>query len=175
MLYTVEETAIQLNVSKQSIYVKLKFKEYKDKILMKQGKTMITEELFKLIQDNLKVKNNVNAESQKVIEEPEDAHDIVLDEDLVNMNKELIKTLIEQLKIKDIQIDGKDNQIHELHKLLENSQVLLKEKPKQSILELEEHFQDLDTKLEEVKENMIRRKEQQDHPKSFLGRMFNKK
>ena len=169
MLYTVEKAAIELNVSKQSVYVKLKMKDYKDKVIKKAGKTYIDDELFKLIKDNLKVKSNMNTEPQA---EAEKAQDTILDDDLVNMNKDLIKTLIEQLKTKDQQIDEKDNQIHDLHRLIENNQILLKEKPKQDILLLEEHFTDLDAKLEEVKENMIQRKEQQQ--KGFFSKIFKK-
>ena len=41
MLRTVEETAIQLGVSKTTIYNKLKMKEYKSKLVKKQGKSMV--------------------------------------------------------------------------------------------------------------------------------------
>lgn len=42
--------------------------------------------------------------------------------------------------------------------LNKNSQILLREKSKQDIIPLEEHFQDLDIKLEEVNENMRKEK-----------------
>lgn len=169
MLYTVEKAAIQLNVSKQSIYVKLKMKDYKDKVIKKAGKTYIDSELLTLIQDNLKVKSNMNTEPQA---EAEKAQDTIIDQNTVNINQELVKALLDQLKTKDQQIDEKDNQINDLHRLIENNQVLLKEKPQQNILLLEEHFQDLDTKLEEVKSNMAERKEQQN--KGFFSKMFKK-
>ena len=56
MLRTVEETAIQLGVSKTTIYNKLKLKEYKARIVKKQGKSMVDDSLFNLIQEGLKVK-----------------------------------------------------------------------------------------------------------------------
>jgi len=166
MLLTVPEVASKLHVSKQSIYSKIKLPEYKNKIVMKHGQTMCDDDLVKLIKDNLKVTNNfTNSEPQQDTGKAEKAQDTILDEDIVNMNQELIKALLDQLKEKDIQI-------HDLHKLIENNQVLLKDKPQQNVLLLEEHFQDLDTKLEEVKNNMIERKEQQS--KGFFSKMFKK-
>lgn len=50
----------------------------------------------------------------------------------------------------------------------------LRQQPQQEIEALEAHFQDLDTKLEEVKENMIHRKEHQEQSKGFLSRFFKK-
>jgi hypothetical protein len=41
--------------------------------------------------------------------------------------------------------------LNQAHKLIENNQVLLKEKPKQELLLFEEHFQDLDNKLMDIK------------------------
>ena len=120
MLRTVEETAIQLGVSKTTIYNKLKLKEYKSRIVKKQGKSMVDDSLFNLIQESLKVQNEVK---NKEIENDVNA-EISIDEDgLLNLNKELIDNLLEQLK-------EKDKQIAELHKLIENSQILLKEEQK---------------------------------------------
>ena len=122
MLRTVEDTAIQLGVSKNTIYNKLKLKEYKSKLVKKQGKSMIDESLFNLIQEGLKVQNEVE---KKEIKNDVNA-EISIDEDgLLNLNKELIDNLLEQLK-------EKDKQISELHKLIENSQILLKEEQKKS-------------------------------------------
>lgn len=50
MVRSIEEVAIQLGVSKTSIYNKLKLKIYKDIIVKKQGKSMFDEELFNLNQ-----------------------------------------------------------------------------------------------------------------------------
>ena len=179
MLYSVEQVSIQLNVSKQTIYNKLKLKEYKDKIVIKQGKSMIDDDLFNLIKDNLKVKSNLNndtnigdsEEPQEPIGEDEPAQDTIL----LNINKDLIMTLIEQLHHKDIQIQAKDLQIHELHKLIENSQVLLRDTP-QDIKQLEEHFQDLDNTLIDIKATMQTRKlqQKQKHQNGFFYNIFRK-
>ena len=158
MLRTVEETAIQLGVSKTTIYNKLKMKEYKSKLVKKQGKSMVDDSLFNLIQEGLKVQNeeienDVNAETS-------------IDEDgLLNLNKELIDNLLEQLK-------EKDKQISELHKLIENSQILLKEEQKKSEqqLYLAEHFEEVDNKLQDLREKM----EQKRNEKIKLFKIFSK-
>lgn len=163
MLYDVSQVASKLNVSKQSIYSKLKLKEYKDKVLMKQGKTYIDDDLFKMIQDSLKFKVDLNTDIKEAINEAttdkENTEDINTSEDILNLNKDLIDLLKDQLKEKDFQLHEKDIQIHELHKLIENNQVLLREKPQQDIKLLEEHFKDLDSRLLEVRAKMEERKE----------------
>ena len=162
MLRTVEETAIQLGVSKTTIYNKLKLKEYKSKLVKKQGKSMIDESLFNLIQEGLKVQNEVE---NKEIKNDVNA-EISIDEDgLLNLNKELIDNLLEQLK-------EKDKQIAELHKLIENSQILLKEeqKKKDQQLYLAEHFEEVDNKLQDLREKM----EQKRNEKKGLFKIFSK-
>ncbi|MBD7916467.1 hypothetical protein H9660_15085 [Clostridium sp. Sa3CUN1] len=150
MLRTVEETAIELGVSKTTIYNKLKLKQYKCKIVKKQGKSMVDDSLFNLIKESLKVKNIVeNEEIDSDVNE-----EISIDrEGLFNLNQELIENLLDQLK-------EKDKQIAELHKLIENSQVLLKEEQKKSEqqLYLAEHFEEVDNKLQDLREKMEQRK-----------------
>ena len=162
MLRTVEETAIQLGVSKTTIYNKLKLKEYKSKIVKKQGKSMVDDGLFNLIQESLKVQNEVE---NKEIENDVNAEISIDEEGLFNLNKELIENLLNQLK-------EKDKQIAELHKLIENSQILLKEEQRKSDkqLYLEEHFEEVDNKLQDLREKMEQRKNDK---KSFF-KIFSK-
>lgn len=161
MLYDVEQVASQLNVSKQTIYSKLKLKEYKGKVLIKQGKSYVDDDLFNLIKDTLKVKSNLNTnENIDIPIETKNTENIMADDALLNLNKDLINALLEQLKEKDLQI-------HELHKLIENNQVLLKEKPQQDLLQLEEHFNTLDNKLIEIRNQMEQRKSHQDSQNIF--------
>lgn len=150
MLKTVEETAIQLGVSKTTIYNKLKLKEYKSRIVKKQGKSMIDDGLFNLIQESLKVQSEVE---NKEIKNDVNAEISIDEEGLFNLNKELIDNLLNQLK-------EKDKQIAELHKLIENSQILLKEEQKKSEqqLYLAEHFEEVDNKLQDLREKMDQRK-----------------
>ena len=154
MLRGVDEVAKELKVSKTAIYNKLKLKEFRRKVVKKQGKSMIDEELFNLIKDSLKVKNEVKneVEYKGYIEESKDEvkSEIAMDrEGSLNLNKSLIDTLIAQL-------EEKDKQIAELHKLIENNQVLLKkeQETKINMLEFEDHFKEVDNKLSSIKEKM---------------------
>lgn len=170
MLRCVDEVAKELNVSKTAIYNKLKLKGFSCKIIKKQGKSMIDENLFNLIKDSIKVKNQVEfeIENKESIRKNErrSKQELVMDrEDSFNLNKSLINTLISQL-------EEKDKQIAELHKLIENNQVLLKKKQENNvnILALEEHFKEVDIKLNSLKNKMNQSKES----KGFLERIFKK-
>ena len=172
MLRGVDEVARELKVSKTAIYNKLKLKEFKCKIVKKQGKSMVNDDLFNLIKDSIKVKNKVEfqVENEEFIFENEIASkkEIAMDrEDSFNLNKSLIDTLIAQL-------EEKDKQIAELHKLIENNQVLLKkeQETKINILELEDHFKEVDNKLSSIKEKMNQRKENKSFFKNFLKNKF---
>lgn len=162
MLRTVEETAIQLGVSKTTIYNKLKLKEYKSRIVKKQGKSMIDDGLFNLIQESLKVQSEVENEE---IENDVKSEISIDEEGLFKFNKELIENLLNQLK-------EKDKQIAELHKLIENSQILLKEEQKKSEqqLYLAEHFEEVDNKLQDLREKMDQKRNEK---KSFF-KIFSK-
>lgn len=150
MLRGVDEVARELKVSKTAIYNKLKLKEFKCKIVKKQGKLMVDEELFNLIKDSLKFKQEVENGEKIENEEYDFKEEIATDrEESLNLNKGLIDALIAQL-------EEKDRQIAELHKLLENNQVLLREEKvnKVNLLELDEHFKEVDNKLNILKEKM---------------------
>ena len=162
MLRTVEETAIQLGVSKTTIYNKLKLKEYRSKIVKKQGKSMIDEYLFNLIQEGLKIQNQVENNKN---ENGLNAEISIDEEGLFKLNKELVENLLNQLK-------EKDKQIAELHKLIENSQILLKEEQKKldKQLYLEEHFEEVDKRIQDLREKM----EQRRNDKKSFFKIFSK-
>lgn len=180
MLYDVEQAAIKLNVSKQSIYNKIKLKEFKDKVVKKAGKTFIDEDLLNLIKESLKSKGEVETDKEENQAKEEVAADTT---EFINLNKgfignlqEQIEFLKQQLSIKDQQIQKQNDifqqELQEKNKLMENMQVLLKneqEKPNDLLL-LEEHFKEVDNKLMEFKEQMEQRKDN----KSFFGRLFNR-
>ncbi len=218
MVYTVAEISEQLNLSKVSIYSKLKQNELKNHIAKRQGVTYIDEIGFKLIKDNfndfnkndikdlkdfkdLKNKEPDNKLNKGYEEDTEylsylkadinylkdqmDQKDLQLKDQLKEKDLQLDTQLKgkdlqlnKQLNVKDLQLNAKDLQINNLNERLKqalelnrNSQVLLKDKPHEDILLLEEHFQELDTKLEEVKENMQHRKEHQ-KSKGFFNKIF---
>jgi hypothetical protein len=169
MFYTVEQASIKLNVSKQSIYNKLKLKEFKDKVFVKQGKKYIDDNLLNLIKDSLNFKGNLNNDDNLHISvEDEKAQDLIDDQELLKLNITLMDTLMEQLKIKDKQIDDLNNRLAKEQELTKNMQVLqLKQQP-QDIKALEEHFTELDNKLLEIKERMKDKKQR----KGFLSKIF---
>ena len=65
----------------------------------------------------------------------------------------------------------KDDQISKLIDLNKNSQILLKEKPHEDIILLEEHFEEMDNKLIDIKEKMLDRKKM-NQKKGFFNKIF---
>ena len=112
-MFTVEEVSKLLSVSKVTIYAKLK--KYESKVVVKQGKKYVTEELLSLIKQELnlkeclKVENNTGAINQEIATDRDD---------LINLNQDLINFLKQQL-------EEKDKQIEELINLNKNNQILL--------------------------------------------------
>mgnify|MGYP001593871298 CR=1 FL=1 len=178
MLYTIAEISDLISLSKVSIYRKLKLKQLEQFISKKQGVTYVTEEGLTLIKDTLKVNTDRSKSDNKSKTNTPLNDYIATDKEDLNIKKDYLDMLKEQLKVKDlqlsekdVQLNQKDIQIGELHSLIENSQVLLKEKPKQDILQLENHFKDLDNKLIEIKDKM--QKKEKDH-KGIFKKIFNK-
>ena len=118
-MFTVEEVSRDLSVSKVTVYNKLK--KYESKVVLKQGKKYITEDLFNLIKEELKVKSEVkNQENEKCANQ-----EIATDREVKfklnkSLNADLIDILKEQLREKDIQLREKDKQIQELINLNKN-------------------------------------------------------
>lgn len=171
MLYTVAEVSKLTNLSKVSIYKKLKLKELENHVTKEAGITYVDDTALKFITDGLKFNEEFKQDDKEEFKDS-DTENISNDEiptsfDDLTINRELVKTLIDQLK-------AKDDQINDLHKLLENSQVLLKneqDKPKEDLLLLEEHLKEFDDRLMNIKERMEKRKEE---PKSIFQRIFHK-
>jgi hypothetical protein len=167
VLYTVSEISDLIGLSKVSIYNKLKLKELQEHISKNQGITYVDEVGFNLIKEGLKLKeddlNVLNEEDQKEGSKADD-------ERLLTINIELIKTLNDQLKEKDIQISKKDIQISELHKLIENTQILLKQQQDKELkqLQLEEHFKEIDNRLVDLRSKMEDKKDKKNNIFSFL-------
>ena len=174
MNYTVEQVANKLNVSKVTIYNKLKLTQFKDKILMKQGQTMIDADLLNLIKESIKftykVIEEAKIEPKETKTEDENAQDSVA-EDTFDFNKEMFKNFTEQLKVKDMQIAELNIRLSQEQDLHKNTQILFKQQQPQDIKLLEAHFEELDTKIEEVKNKMIDRKEQNEK-RSLFSKIF---
>ena len=170
MLYTAQEVADKLHISKVTVYKKLKLPKFSDKTILQNDQIFIDDDLLGLINDSLQVKADITEDSE-ITADVLGTSEVQVNNDVLTAYKLLTDTLINQLDEKDSQLSEKDIQIASLIKLSENFQVLQKDKPKQDILLLEEHFQDLDVKLEEVKENMQQRKDQQ-KSKGFFNKLF---
>ena len=177
MIYTVAEVSELINLSKASIYNKIKSKDFKDHITKRQGITYLDEAALTSIQS---VSKDYNEDLNDNLLENE----VATDSDYINTLKEDINYLNVQIKENDFQfnnqLSAKDIQISNLNERLKQEQELNKNnqilqlRPPQDIKALESHFQNLDTKLEEVKEKMQEIKQDQE-PKGFLNKLFNKK
>lgn len=180
MLKTIEEVAKQLGVSKSTIYNKIKLNRFKDSVVISQGQSMLQEESIQAIRDDIKGncksntdgKSDVNDKSPESTGDAQNASDAIVSSDYIQLNREYIKTLEKQIIEKDAQLSKFDARLKESLELNRNNQILLKDKPQENLLLLEEHFQELDTKLEEVKENMQQRKTQQS--KGLFSKLFKK-
>ena len=132
MMHTVTEIADTLGLSKQTIYVKLRLKELKRHITKKQGVTYIDEDGFNLIKSSLKgsiddLRDVKDKESNTTTSE-----ETATDKEDMSVKMDYINLLKDELKEKNLQIQ-------KLHVLLENSQVLLKNKTEEvKLLQVEE-------------------------------------
>ena len=92
--------------------------------------------------------------------------------ELKELNKDYLNSLKAENEVLKKQLDEKDKQIAELHKLIENSQILLKEEQKKTDqqLYLAEHFEEVDNKLQDLREKM----EQKRNEKKSLFKIFSK-
>jgi hypothetical protein len=180
MIYTVAEISQIVNLSKASIYTKLKQKELHEHIIKKQGVTYLDEIALKLIQDSLKdfinddindFKDDINAFNHNPLN-----GEVATDIDYINSLKVDInylkienERLWKELQIKNLQINECNKRLSDEQNLHKNTQILLREKPQQDMKLLEDHFKDLDNSLIEVRERMEVRKN-----KSITKNIFQK-
>jgi len=158
MLNSINDISISLGVSKMTIYRKLKVKEIKQHIIVKQGiqyidddgLTMLTRMLKPLCENvkyNVKVHVTDNAENEEIATDKED---------FISSLKSEIEFLRSEVQEKNIQINNINIRLSSEQELHKNTQVLFKQQqqPQQEILQLEEHFHDLDDKFIEIKDKM---------------------
>lgn len=173
MNYTVAEISELTGVSKVCIYNKLKLKEIERFIHKNKGITYVSEEGFNLIKESLNLNeeaatslNDEEIEGNKHTDNKEFKEDLRLIEDYLNSLKEENKKLWIQIQEKDKQIQELQNIISQNNRLVENSQILLKNTQEKEPLLLEEHFKEFGNKLEKIKDNMSQRTEDEKQ-KSF--------
>src|SRR5659263_352474 len=131
MLYTVQEVADKLHVSKVTVYKKLKLPKFSDKTILQNEQIMIDDSLLELINDSLQVKADLTDNNESATDTLESG-EVQVSNDVLTVYKLLTDTLIKQLAEKDNQMNEKDTQIASLIKLSENFQVLQKDKPQEN-------------------------------------------
>ena len=180
MLRSVAEVSVLTGLSKVSIYNKIKLKEFEKYVVKNKGITYISDEGINLIFKGLNFKDvtlnglneglNLQREDVGISVENTDFKEFKLE--LKELNKDYLNSLKFENELLKKQLDEKDKQIAELHKLIENSQILLKEeqKKKDQQLYLAEHFEEVDNKLQDLREKM----EQKRNEKKGLFKIFSK-
>lgn len=158
MLYTVSELSNLIGVSKVSIYNKLKLAEFNKYILKNKGITYIDDAAVNLIKDSLNLKKSIESD---LIYKDISTYENELDQqnnDILNFKDEYIIALKnENQKLWD-QLNEKDSQIQELINLNKNNQILLKQEHDKKIYFLEEHFNEVDQKLIDIRMKMDKKK-----------------
>ena len=180
MLRSVAEVSVLTGLSKVSIYNKIKLKEIEKYVIKNKGITYISDEGINLIFKGLNFKDdtlngfanglNIDREDVDVSIGNADFKEFKLE--LKELNKDYLNSLNSENEFLKKQLDEKDKQISELHKLIENSQILLKEEQKKSEqqLYLAEHFEEVDNKLQDLKEKMEKKRNE----KIKLFKIFSK-
>lgn len=154
MLYDVNKIADLTNVSKVTIYNKLKLKQLKPFIVKKQGKTYVSEDGFNLIKNALNLNDSLKVHlNPKETEHAVNAEISVDSTQLINLKDDLIKSLKSEVEFLRNEITVKNNQLDKKDKLIENMQILLKQEQDHKLLE--EHFKELDTKLIDLRKDLI--------------------
>jgi len=173
MLNSINDISISLGVSKMTIYRKLKVKELKPHIILKQGIQYIDDSGLTMLIGMLKPsRENVKCDGKEVVTDNITNDEIATDkEDFISSLKSEIEFLRSELQEKNIQISNLNIRLNSEQELHKNTQVLFKQQqqPRQDILQLEEHFQNLDDKFIEIKDKM--QKKDQEH-KGLLQKFF---
>ena len=160
-MYDINQVAQLTGISKVSVYKKLKkLKGIEQYIVKEVDKTYVLEEGVRLIRDSLQVNSKVKNDIDEECAISDGYEDLTV-------NKQLINGLLKQLDEKDKQIQDLHKQIEELINLNKNNQVLLKQQQDKEINQklLEDHFQEVDQKLMDLRDRM----EEKKNSKKFFG------
>lgn len=175
MLYDANKIAEQLNISKVTAYAKMKLQEIKPLVINQNGKSFVDDKGLEAIRQSLKYNQNPEAESEGETEVAATEAEL-LKEDLIEILKNNVEFLKQQLNVKDAQI-------HDIKKLLENTQVLFKQEQdkNKTILSLPETIKEHDIQLVnnltlalERQRAKVAAEEELRKKKSFLKRIFDK-
>jgi hypothetical protein len=137
MIYDAFKIAKHLNISKVTAYAKMKLPEIKPFLIIHNGKTCVDDKGLEAIKQSLKYNHNTDAE-----EEVAATVVTLLKEDMIEILKNNIEFIKEQLTVKD-------GQIYNINKLLENTQVLFKQEQEKNkiVLSLPETIKEHDILL----------------------------
>jgi hypothetical protein len=168
MLYTIANVSELTNLSKVSIYKKLKLKELQGHFLKKQGITYIDEVGLNLIQDSLKLKEKVKTGLKEDKEYETENEEKSMDKDDLNLKNDYIN----HLKDENSQLW---QVIKDQSRQLENFQVMLQTE-KQTRLQLEaateERVKKLDTFITEWQQDHQGQDKKKDEKRGFFKRLF---
>ncbi len=168
MIYDALKISKHLNISKVTVYAKMKLPEIKAFLIFHNGKTCVDEEGLEAIKQCLKY-------NQTVEEEVAASEVTLLKEDMIDILKNNIEFLKQQLNVKD-------SQLYDINKLLENTQVLFRQdqEKNKAILSLPETIKEHDIQLlnnltQSLERQKIKSAEEELHKKKgILQRLFNK-
>ena len=177
MLRSVAELSVLTGLSKVSIYNKIKLKEIEQYVVKNKGITYVSDEGIALIKEGLNLKedtlnNSLKSNKDEIAVSIDNKEIEEFKVELKELNKDYLNSLKSENELLKKQLEEKDKQIAELHKLIENSQILLKEeqKKREQQLYLAEHFEEVDNKLQDLREKM----EQKRNEKKGLFKIFSK-
>jgi len=137
MIYDAFKIAKNLNISKVTAYAKMKLPEIQPFLIAHNGKTCVDEKGLEAIKQSLKYNQNSEAESEVAVTVVN-----LLKEDMIEILKNNIEFIKEQLIVKD-------GQLFNINKLLENTQVLFKQEQEKNkiVLSLPETIKEHDIQL----------------------------
>ena len=137
MIYDAFKIAKHLNISKVTAYAKMKLPEIKPFLIFHNGKNCVDDKGLEAIKQTLKYNQNSEAESEVAATEV-----TLLKEDMIEILKNNIEFIKDQLTVKD-------GQLYNINKLLENTQVLFKQEQEKNkvVLSLPETIKEHDIQL----------------------------
>jgi|GEM_PF-2009946 len=137
MIYDAFKIAKHLDISKVTAYAKMKLPEIKPFLIFHNGKTCVDDKGLEAIKQTLKYNQNSEAQAEVAATAV-----TLLKEDMIEILKNNIEFIKEQLNVKD-------GQLYNINKLLENTQVLFKQEQEKNkiVLSLPETIKEHDIQL----------------------------
>jgi len=141
MMYDALKISKQLKISKVTAYAKMKLPEIKAFLIFHNGKTCVDEEGLEAIKNTLKY--NQSAEDEVA------ATSITATSDITMLKEDMIEILKNNIEFLKQQLNVKDGQLYDINKLLENTQVLFRQdqEKNKAVLALPETLKEHDIEL----------------------------